>query len=804
MSDHLLKENTLLSKSQLELERHSPEYLEALTRNNTRAAMVTSSIVTGIGIAGLVGLFTGRATENIYTRIEPRILYELLILLNAPATFYCYCTLRKNDWSHAMRKLNAVYVHFLVCQLLAGVTIYTTQSGSSVFVEAMLILIPITLLPVYLLKRLWLGYFISGVTLSMIMGHLHIDLAWQDEYDLFIFYALCIYIALQRRAWFYQEFQADYKLKTINEILARENRTDELTGLGNRTALREDFPEYVEKDLCIAMADLDYFKEYNDKHGHMAGDEILKDLARSLKDILPQNAYAYRFGGDEFLIIAHDMKVSSFLEAMHAFRDSFSEKHPTGMESSLTIGYSYGIMHSEREIRACMNVADDCLYEAKKAEKGTILGRQFTPADMDQHGTDRTSMLDPLTSTQLRSTFIHELVNMEFPKEWAVLHFDIERFQQINKQYGFETGDEILKKIAQLLKEEFPDTPVARNDDQFILYTEADDYEARILRIQKNLAMALDRLHVVIRVGIYDSRDWDDVNMEVRYYMDMAKYACDSLRGQTAVLIRHYNKELDKQREQVAFVQNNFTSALDNRQIIPYYQPIVNAKTGECAGYEALARWIIPDQGLLSPGIFVPVLENAYESYLLDFSILEQVCVNLSEMSEEHRNSIFVSVNFSRSDFAVTDVPKEIDEIVTKHQISRSTIRVEITESTYADNEGIRKDVQRIRDMGYEVWLDDFGSGVSSITVMKDYTLDAAKLDMGFMRAAENQEKANTIVKAMIQLCHSVNMKTISEGVETKEQLDFVRSCGGELIQGYYYSRPLSLENLKKSSFWKE
>lgn len=804
MSDHFLKENTLLDKSQLELERHSPEYLEALARNNTRAAMVTSSIVTGIGIAGLIGLFTRQATENIYTQIAPQVLYELLILLDVPVTIYCYHTLKKNDWSHAWRKLNIVYVHFLLCQLLAGITIYTTQSGSSVFVEAMLIMIPITLLPVYLLKRLWLGYFISGATLSMIMVHLHIGLAWQDKYDLFIFYALCIYITLQRRSWFYQEFRADYRLKTINEILARENRTDELTGLGNRTALREDFPEYVNKDLCIAMADLDYFKQYNDKHGHMAGDDILKDLAQSLKESLPDNAFAYRFGGDEFLIIAHDMKASSFLEVLHAFRDSFREKHPSGMESSLTIGYAYGLMHSEREIRSCMSLADDCLYEAKNAEKGTILGRQFVLSETDQHSTDKKDMLDPLTSTLLRNTFIQELVNMEFPKEWAVLHFDIERFQQINKQYGFETGDEILKKIAELLKEEFPGAPAARNDDQFILYTEEKDYEERIQRIQKNLALALDRLHVVIRVGIYDSRDWQDVHMEVRYCMDMAKYACDSLRGQTAVLLRHYNKELDRQREQTAFVQNNFTAALDHKQIIPYYQPIVDAETGECAGYEALARWMIPDQGLLSPGIFVPVLENTYESYLLDFSILEQVCVNLSEMTEEHRNSIFVSVNFSRSDFAVTDVPKEIDAIVTKHGIKRNTIRVEITESTYADNEGIRKDVQRIRDMGYEVWLDDFGSGVSSITVMKDYTLDAAKLDMGFMRAAENQEKANTIVKAMIQLCHSVNMKTIGEGVETKEQLDFVRSCGGELIQGYYYSRPLSLENLRKSPFWKE
>lgn len=279
----------------------------------------------------------------------------------------------------------------------------------------------------------------------------------------------------------------------------------------------------------------------------------------------------------------------------------------------------------------------------------------------------------------------------------------------------------------------------------------------------------------------------------------MAKYASDSLRGRTGIGLQVFDAEMDKARDMKAFVQNHFSEAIEKGYIIPYYQPIIASLSGVCAGFEALARWIDPEKGFLSPGVFVPVLEESHESYFLDFHILKKVCEMLSKQDVTTWGK-FVSVNFSRTDFEAVDLPARIESIVSSYGIPRDMLRIEVTESAFSDSPQIRTDIKRLEDMGYLVWLDDFGSGMSSLNTMKNFHVNAAKIDLEFLRDSDKNPKAFKILKQMIRLCHSIDTIALVEGVETKEQLEFVRQCGGNLIQGYFYSRPedLSSRGLEK------
>ena len=215
-----------------------------------------------------------------------------------------------------------------------------------------------------------------------------------------------------------------------------------------------------------------------------------------------------------------------------------------------------------------------------------------------------------------------------------------------------------------------------------------------------------------------------------------------------------------------------------------------------CSGFEALARWNVPEKGFLSPGTFVPVLEEAHESYFLDF----QVCRMLSKQDLSVWNK-YVSVNFSRTDFESCDLPARIDSIVSSYGIPKDLLRIEVTESAFSDSPQIRKDILRLEDLGYLVWLDDFGSGMSSLNTLKDLRVNAAKIDLEFLRDSEKNPKAFAILKYMIQLMHSIDTIALVEGVETKEQLEFVRQCGGNLIQGFYFSKPQDLKAEELSTF---
>ena len=242
-----------------------------------------------------------------------------------------------------------------------------------------------------------------------------------------------------------------------------------------------------------------------------------------------------------------------------------------------------------------------------------------------------------------------------------------------------------------------------------------------------------------------------------------------------------------------AFILQNFKRALDYHELRVYYQPVVRTSTGQLCSFEALARWVDPDRGVICPTVFIPVLEREGLIHLLDVAILRQVCARIRGAIAKGETPIPVSVNLSRLDFVSCDIFTLADDIVSDYQIPHDYVYFEITESVMAEQKELMMGiVDRFRSAGYQIWMDDFGSAYSSLNVLKEFPFDELKLDMSFLRPFHLRSKR--IVTAVVKMAKVIDVHTLAEGVETKEQFEFLRDIGCEKAQGFYFGRPLPYE----------
>ncbi|SCY09737.1 EAL domain-containing protein [Butyrivibrio sp. INlla14] len=250
-----------------------------------------------------------------------------------------------------------------------------------------------------------------------------------------------------------------------------------------------------------------------------------------------------------------------------------------------------------------------------------------------------------------------------------------------------------------------------------------------------------------------------------------------------------------QERKEIAkYVVANIEKALENGWVKVYYQPVVRALTGQLCGAESLARWIDPEMGFLSPDKFIGALEESRQIHKLDCWIVKKVCSDISERIHNGLDAVPVSINFSRLDLEATDMLKVLEDAVDEYDIPRDYIHVEITESMIvSDAELMSGMIERFRSTGYEVWMDDFGSGYSSLTVLKDYHFDTLKLDMSFLRSFDDKSKA--IITSTVIMAKEIDIMTLAEGVENQEQVEFLKNIGCGRLQGYYYGKPMPIND---------
>ncbi len=247
-----------------------------------------------------------------------------------------------------------------------------------------------------------------------------------------------------------------------------------------------------------------------------------------------------------------------------------------------------------------------------------------------------------------------------------------------------------------------------------------------------------------------------------------------------------------------AYILDNFEKAAASEYIKVYYQPVIRTISRKMCGFEALARWEDPEKGMISPASFISVLENNRLIHLLDSYIIRNICKNLRHIVNNSYPILPVSFNISRLDFEICDMFSVVDNAVNEYEIPHDLIYIEITESMINEKTDLIIDIiEKFRNSGYQVWMDDFGSGYSSLNALKDYNFNTLKIDMCFLSDLNSRSRA--IVCAVVEMSKNIGIKTLAEGVETEEQYDFLKYIGCEKVQGYYFSRPLSFDRMVSS-----
>ena len=388
-------------------------------------------------------------------------------------------------------------------------------------------------------------------------------------------------------------------------------------------------------------------------------------------------------------------------------------------------------------------------------------------------------------------------------KELVFIYFDIMNFKTYNERYGFSGGNELLARMAGAIEESFPGGETARlADDHFVVLADVDRPEKKIDLLQEKLFAYQGDVFLRLKAGIYktdgynrEKTDIEDINI----LCDRARFAVMSIKGQTDKLYCLYDEKLHESQRRRHYIVSQIDKAVKDGHIRVFYQPIIEAVTGRVCALEALARWNDPELGMLSPAEFIDTLEEYRQIHKLDACIIELVCRDYREGIESGRTMLPVSINLSRLDFELCDVAKLIGELTDNYNVPRRHLEIEITESALSKNaEALDKAMDNLRVSRHNLWLDDFGAGYSSFNVLKDYSFDVLKIDMKFLDDFGRNDRFEPILKSIIDLCGELKMISLAEGVETKEQFDFLKDIGCDRMQGYMFSKPVPLDELLK------
>lgn len=419
---------------------------------------------------------------------------------------------------------------------------------------------------------------------------------------------------------------------------------------------------------------------------------------------------------------------------------------------------------------------------------------------------------DRLTGLMNMPTFyetMQELMkNPEYRKDHKLtfIHFDIANFKIINEDFGFERGDDLLCRVAYSLKNEFVGAKTARfSNDHFVVCTDSSDIEERVVRIHNSMLNIMDDFRVELKAGIYELEDSCD---EPGIACDHARIACNTVKRRYDKIYGVYDVEFYKRLHLQQFVVNSVDDAVEKGHIKVYYQPIIRVSSGKICGYEALARWIDPTHGFLSPGEFIPTLEESHLIHKVDTCIIAQVCEDMRALMDMGQPVVPVSVNLSRLDFELCNVFDLTEGYRSRYDLPRDLIEIEITESALNDDSSfLQKEVDRFKKAGYHVWIDDFGSGYSSLNSLLNYDFDVLKLDLEFLRTYDRQPRAGQLIKHIVKGAKAMGISPLQEGVETEEHFKFLKDIGCERAQGYFFAKPMAIQEsrdftMKKGLSW--
>lgn len=431
----------------------------------------------------------------------------------------------------------------------------------------------------------------------------------------------------------------------------------------------------------------------------------------------------------------------------------------------------------------------------------------------NQENMMRLAYTDILTGLDNRNKFIFEMTRliMDLP-DYAMVLLNINGFKFVNEFYGYHTGDMLLKHIAFVLRSNISERELCYRDsaDRFgilIRYREKAELTDRLLKIQEQIRdfklSENQSYHILCNFGVeVVQKPLSKAGTDFDNVMNRALLALNSVKGNELNSIAFYNEALHQKAKKQTEIENRMWDALKNHEFKMYLQPKYDLKTGEVHSAEALVRWIPQDEHMIYPDEFIPIFEQNGFITKLDMYMLEEACRYQALWKKKGYPLIPISVNQSRVFFYDIEYLGKFKEIIQKYQIDPSLIILEVTESVSSNNlEQIKQAIAKLHEMNFKISMDDFGSGYSSLNILKELPIDELKLDKAFIEDTEDSLRSESIMKHIIRLAKDLSISTVTEGIETKEQLDFLKTISCDIGQGYYFAKPMPAEEFEKLAF---
>jgi len=591
---------------------------------------------------------------------------------------------------------------------------------------------------------------------------------------------------------------------------------DRLRKLGSRDLLtgvmnRNEMNNFVDS-LCnagresagpvgVLFADLNGLKMVNDMEGHNAGDILLKNSANILKEFFDESNI-FRAGGDEFAVICPGLGKEQLKEKVQGIRQSCKRQ-------GVIFALGRAMENDSRNVRMALRRADEDMYEDKRRfyedNPGVMKDlRRGLLEDLKVDGKFREqSMLRELNYDHLTGlpgmTYFFKLAENgrksmhERDIASAVVFFNLSGIKYYNKKYGFSEGDVLIREFAEIIGEEFGQENSSRfGQDHFAVYTEEEGLEQKLKTVIRKAKKMNGGKTLPVRAGIY----LDSMGLvETSLACDRAKYAGSIKKDDKESYYDYFDSRMLSREINRQYIVDNLDRAISENWVKAFYQPIVRAAGRNVCDEEALARWIDPEKGILSPADFIPILEDTKLIYRVDLHIVDVVIERIKNQKNKGIPIVPVSVNLSRTDFEMCDIVEEINNRVESAGISKDLITVEITESVVGENfDFMKEQIERFQKLGFKVWMDDFGSGYSSLDLLQEMRFDLIKFDMRFMRQFDNNPRSRIVLTELMRMAQSLGMDTVCEGVETAEQAEFLSEIGCTRLQGYYFGKPSPIE----------
>lgn len=436
----------------------------------------------------------------------------------------------------------------------------------------------------------------------------------------------------------------------------------------------------------------------------------------------------------------------------------------------------------------------------RKDDNGAVVQMTMVICEMTAEEIYRMQLAQTITNDSTPATFLqaaHEVIRQDPDGKYALVQFDVVKFKMINEMYGEQFGDEMLNFFIESLQ-------VLCNKDQLFVRLTADVFmilvphedRQEILDFIEMVRKALSGFKGIDYQLVFGVSYVEDVNGILRKYGDRAAMARQSIKGNALQYVAFYENKMKDMIYNRKYLEDHMESALENHEFVMYLQPKYNMENNRIVGAEALVRWVRKDGKVIPPSDFVPFFEKNGFVTKMDAFIWEEACKLIREWMDQGKEVLPISVNMSRKHFQSEDYLDTLRRLIDTYRIPKEYLEIEITETV--DENETHDNIMRLKEEGFTLLMDDFGSGYSSLNVLKDTHFDIIKIDRAFLQDFLGSDRGQKIVENIVRMTSAIGLPMVAEGVETKEQAESLLQYGCNVAQGFYYARPMTVEDFRK------